>query len=79
MLNKTKQIHNYLTKFKVYQHACVVVKTAIRVGKIYLPALVGAYLIDKYDDKLIIAIAVSGVLYSLTTAVASAWFVEKSK
>jgi len=79
MRNKTKQIHNYLTKFKAYNEACILFMAGLRTAKIAVPATVGAYLIYKYDDKLIIAIGVAGIVYSTGVALFTSYLVEKKK
>lgn len=78
MRNKIKQLHTNLSEYRVYQEVCLFCTTLFRVARMIAPALIGGYLIWIYDDRIIVALGVAGVLYSLIVIVNSAYLAEKS-
>lgn len=78
MRNKIQNLHNNLLEHRAYQQIFLFCSTLWRVGRMIAPALVGGYLIWIYDDRIIVALGVAGVLYSLIVIVNSAYLAEKS-
>ena len=78
MRNKIKQLHINLSEYRVYQQVCLFSTTLWRVARMIAPALIGGYLIWIYDNRIIVALGVAGILYSVIVVVNSAYLAEKS-
>jgi hypothetical protein len=77
MRNKANKLHkNWNNKYEAYRKLCLLGRTSWRVVRMLVPALVGGYLVYTYDDAIIMAIGVAGMLYSIVVIVNSAYLSE---
>lgn len=73
------KITTFIEKHESLRQACLFCSTLRTVALMLVPAIIGGYLIWRYDDLIVIALAVVLILVSLFALVKSAYLSELQK